>query len=229
MEYLSNGFTLELCEGAFPLSTDSIALADFAKLPKNAKVLDLGSGCGTLGLLLCASNSDCHITGIELDEKAHNAAIQNGKDNHITDRFTSICADLTTISSFTKPGSFDICITNPPYFTAGPESKSTPHARHENLCTMDRLLASAGWALKYGGDLFIVHKPERLSELFVCATRHSLEPKKLLLLRHKKDSPVALTLVQCRKGARPGLIWQEEVLHDADGGQTDYYRKIYHL
>ena len=49
MEFLPNGFTLELTEGAFPLSTDSMLLAHFAKLPRNARVLDLGSGCGTLG------------------------------------------------------------------------------------------------------------------------------------------------------------------------------------
>ena len=59
METLHNGFTLQLCEGAFPLSTDSIALSGFVKLPKNANVLDLCSGCGTLGLLLCAKDTGC--------------------------------------------------------------------------------------------------------------------------------------------------------------------------
>ena len=56
MELLHNGYTLELADGAFPLSTDSIALAGFVKLPKHARVLDLGAGCGTLGLLLCAKD-----------------------------------------------------------------------------------------------------------------------------------------------------------------------------
>ena len=46
-------YTLDLTSG-FPLSTDSMVLADFVRPPKNAVVLDLGSGCGTLGLLLCA-------------------------------------------------------------------------------------------------------------------------------------------------------------------------------
>ena len=53
METINNEFTLDL-SGGFPLSTDSMVLADFVKLPKNASVLDLGSGCATLGLLLCA-------------------------------------------------------------------------------------------------------------------------------------------------------------------------------
>ena len=67
MEYLHNGFTLSLCEGAFPLSTDSIVLSGFVRLPRNAKVLDLGSGCGTLGLLLCAKDDTCQVTGLEID------------------------------------------------------------------------------------------------------------------------------------------------------------------
>ena len=50
METLPNGFTLEIPQGVFPLSTDSMVLSAFVRLPKNARILDLGSGCGTLGL-----------------------------------------------------------------------------------------------------------------------------------------------------------------------------------
>lgn len=229
MEYLPNGFTLSLCEGAFPLSTDSMALADFVKLPRNASVLDLGAGCGTLGLLLCATHNDCRITGIELDSTAHSMAQQNAATNGISDRFTSICADLRTISKLVTPGSFQVCISNPPYFSGGPESSKTPIARREDTCCLDDLMSAAGWALKYGGDLFVVHKPERLAELFTCATRYKLEPKKLCLLRHKATGPVTVILVQCRKGAKPGLQWQEAALWTEEGSYTDYYRKIYHL
>ena len=66
MEQLPNGYTLELSDGCFPLSTDSMLLAHFAKLPRYAQVLDLGSGCGTLGLLLCAGDPNCTVTGVEL-------------------------------------------------------------------------------------------------------------------------------------------------------------------
>ena len=49
MEYLFNGYTLDFPPGTFPLSTDSMLLADFAVLPRNASVLDLGAGCGVVG------------------------------------------------------------------------------------------------------------------------------------------------------------------------------------
>ena len=94
---------------------------------------------------------------------------------------------------------------------------------------MEALFRSAAWAVKYGGDFFLVHRPERLAELFSCATAAKLEPKRLCLLRHKVDGPVALVLVQCRKGAKPGLLWEEFSLHEPDGSPTEYYRKLYHL
>ncbi len=229
MEQLHNGYTLELSEGAFPLSTDSIALAGFAKLPKNAQVLDLGSGCGTLGLLLCAKDPGCHVTGVELDQLAHAMALKNAETNGITNRLTSICADIGSIPTFIKAGSFSCCISNPPYFSAGPKSKTVPLARRDDLFPLQTLMSAAGWALKYGGDLFVVHRPERLAEVFSCACSHGLEPKRLQLLRHRENGEVALVLVQCRKGASPGLIWEEEALFHSDGTPTPYYRDLYHL
>jgi len=229
MEYLPNGFTLELCPEAFPLSTDSMVLSHFAKLPKNASVLDLGSGCGTLGLLLCSREETCRVTGIELGEAAHNTAQENIRRNALTDRMESICADLRTVPEILSPGSFHCCISNPPYFSGGPASRKAPLARREDACSPVELFRAAAWALKYGGDLFLVHKPERLAELIAAAAAHKLEAKRLGLLRHRPDAPVNLILLQFRKGAKPGLLWEELLLHNADGSPTPKYNEIYHL
>ena len=228
MEYLHNGFTLELCDGGFPLSTDSVALAGFVKLPKSACVLDLGAGCGTLGLLLCASDPGCSVTGIELSEDAHNAALKNAERNGISHRLTSICGDIRSIPEFLAPGSFHTCVSNPPYFTGGYKSAAA-QARHTDTCSAADLFASAQWALRYGGDFFLVHKPEYLAELCYQASVHQLTPKRLMLLRHKADGPVSLILLQCRKGGKPGLTIEEAALHHTDGTPTAYYQALYHL
>ncbi len=229
MEQLFNGFTLQLCDSAFPLSTDSIALSGFVRLPRQAKVLDLGSGCGTLGVLLCANDSNCSVTGIELDPQAHSTALQNANKNQISSRLYSICADIRDTASVIAPGSFHCCVSNPPYFSAGPQSKSHPIARHEQMCTLDDLFKAAAWSIHYGGDFFLVHKPERLAELCICAAKYKLEPKRLLLLHHRPGDPVSLILLQCRKGAKSGLIIEEEFLQDAHGNPSEYYRKLYHI
>ena len=228
METLFNGYTLEIAPGTFPLSTDSMALADFVRLPKNAEVLDLGAGCGTLGVLLCAKDTKCRVTGVELDKNAHNKALENATCNRLESRLNSICANITAIPDVIPQGSFDICVSNPPYFTSGKLSQTVPQARHELSCSLDALMHSAAWALKYGGDFHLVHKPERLAELFLCAAEVKLEPKRLCLLRHRPDGPVALVLVQMRKGAKPGLVWEDIVLKDADGNPSNDYKRIYH-
>lgn len=229
MEQLYNGFTLEIPEGTFPLGTDSMLLADFARLPKQASVLDLGSGCGTLGTLLCAKDSRCHVTGIELDDRAHQAALDNISRNGLEDRLSSICADLRTIPTRFPSGSFHCCISNPPYFSGGPESKKVPNARRENSCNISELIQSAAWALRYGGDFFLVHRPERLAEIISCAARNHLEAKRLRLIRHCEEGSVSLILLSFRKGAKPGLIWEELSLFHRDGTPTPEYRALYHF
>lgn len=229
METLHNGFTLSLSEGAFPLSTDSIALGGFVELKKDSRVLDLGSGCGTLGLLLCAKNDTCQVTGIELDPAAHEMALQNAKANGLDARLTSICADVKSLSTEITPGSFHCCVSNPPYYSAGPQSQKTPLARRDDRLPMEELFRAAARFLRYGGDFYLVHKPELLAQICALGSANSLEPKKLCLLRHKEGGPVSLILVHMKKGGKPGLIWQEEALHHADGSFTPYYKNLYHI
>ncbi|MGM9605666.1 MAG: tRNA1(Val) (adenine(37)-N6)-methyltransferase [Faecousia sp.] len=228
MEYLPHGFQLDIPPGCFPLTTDSMVLAHFAGDPGAGPVLDLGAGCGTLGLLLCARSERCHVTGVELDAAAHHGALENIRRNGLGQRMESICADLRRVPGLFAPGSFACCISNPPYFSGGPAS-FTPSARREDQCTLADLMKAAAWALKFGGDFFLVHRPERLGEIIALGAENALEAKQLTLVRHREDGPVALVLLKLRKGARPGLTMEEWVLHHRDGSPTNLYREIYHI
>ena len=226
MEFIRNDFTLDPAD-SFPLSTDSMILADFVKLPKNAAVLDLGSGCGTLGMLLCARNETCAVTGLELDEAAHAAALQNIERNCLAPRLSSICADLRDM----PPGmrDFHVCMSNPPYFSGGAAHSRNPGARREDTCTPRELFTAASKALRWGGDFFLVHTPERLAQLIFEASSAGLEPKRLRLVRHRPDCPISTILLSCRRGGKPGLQIDELCLYNTDGTPTGDYRRIYHL
>lgn len=229
MEYLPNGFTLELSPNSFPLSTDSMVLAHFTKLPKQARVLDLGAGCGTLGLLLCAKDPACHVTGLELSETAHMSAVENIRRNGLQDRMESICADLRRSGEIFPAGSFSVCISNPPYFSGGPASKQLTAARREDTCSLEELLHTGAKLLKYGGDFYLVHRPERLAEIIALGAANSLEAKRLLLVRHRPESEISIIALQLRKGGKPGLKIEEAVLFDSLDAPTGYYRNVYHL
>ncbi len=225
MERFASGYTLEICPGGFPFSTDSMLLADFVRLPKHARVMDLGSGCGTLGILLCGRYPDCRVQGIELTENAHKAALGNIEANGLDARLSSICADLRTVA----PDNCHACVSNPPYFSGGPASRQTPLARRTDAASLPELFAAAGRVLRWGGDFFLVHKPEMLAQLCACAAAEKLEPKRLCLVRHRKNGPIILLLMQCRKGGKPGLTMEEMYLFEEDGTPSPDYRRIYNI
>ncbi len=229
MEQLPKGLTLELPEGAFPLSTDSMVLSHFVKLPKNANILDLGSGCGTLGLLLCAKDSGCTVTGVELQMRDHLGAENNILRNGLDGRMNSVCADLRQVPGLFSPGSFSCCVSNPPYFSGGPASQTHPTARREDTCSLKELITVAAWALKYGGDFYLVHRPERLAQIIALGAEKSLEAKRLLMVRHRPESEISIIALQLRKGGKPGLIIEEAALYDSHGNPTPFYRSVYHL
>ena len=126
-------------------------------------------------------------------------------------------------------GSFRVCVSNPPYFSGGERHSRNPDARREDTCPPAALFAAAARALCFGGDFFLVHKPEKLAQLCAEASAAGLEPKQLRLVRHRPGAPISLILLSCRKGGKPGLIIDELILYHSDGTPTDDYRRIYHL
>lgn len=215
LEMLPGGLALELGPGCFPLSTDSLLLSDYVRLRGTQRVADLGSGCGTLGLLLCGRFPACTVTGLELQPEAHAAALANIHRNQLEDRMQSLLGDLRQIRNLLPAGGFDCVVSNPPYFpTSGAPAagQGARQARREDCCPLESVFQAAAWLLRYGGDLYLVHRPERLTDLLYWGRALRLEPKRLRLVRHRAAGPVSLVLLQCRLGAGSGLRLESDLV-----------------
>lgn len=229
-EILHNG--LRLLHDGFRLGTDSVLLSQFVALPRRARVADLGSGCGTLGLLLCARDAQCTVTGIELDEAAHALALQNIENNVLSARMTALHGDLRELPSLLPAGGFDCVLSNPPYFPprCGKLSEKAASARSELTLPLQALCRAAAWLLQTGGRFAVVHRPERLCDLFCTMRECGLEPKRLQFVRHRANGRPILVLIEARRGGHPGLQTESEfVLQKPDGTPTDDYRAAYHI
>lgn len=228
-ELLWNG--IRMTDGGFRLGTDSVLLAHFAQFPPRSYIADLGAGCGTLGLLLCASDPQVRVVGVELDESAHRAALENIRENALEERLRSILGDVREIKTLLPAGSFDCVIANPPYFPAGSGKKSSRSAlaRSEETLPLAALCKAAAWLLPCGGRFALVHRPERLCDLF-CAMRGSgIEPKRVQFVRHRPDAPVCLVMVEGRRGGAAGLRFETDLVEfTEDGAETEAYRAAYH-
>ena len=113
-EYFSGGITMTVTDGCFRLSTDSMVLADFCRLPRGAAVCDLGSGCGALGLLLLRDHPDMRVTGLEILPDAAAQARKNIDANHLSEHFSVITGDLREHRALLPANAFDAVVSNPP-------------------------------------------------------------------------------------------------------------------
>ena len=219
-------------EAAFRPGTDTFLLGAFPKLWRGARVCDLGCGCGALGLLLLAKCETLQVTGVEIQEPAARCAAENAAQNGLS-QFSVLHGDLREYRTLLPANGFDIVVSNPPYYPvsggAAPEKLPLAIARSEVCCTLSDLCACAAWCLRFGGSFFLVHKPERLTDLLVTLRENRLEPKRLQFVRHHPEASVSLVLVEARSGAKPGLTLQNDlILYTSSGEKTADYKRLYH-
>lgn len=216
----------------FPLGTDAVLLSDFAARGAVRRFADLGCGAGVILILLAQAFASAEGFGIELQPEAAETAQENAALNGVAERCEIRCGDLRKTSDLPEAGVFDLVVSNPPYFPVGsgysaPEG-SRRAAREERFCTLDDLCRAAARLTRWGGRFCIVHRPERLSELFVTLTKYGLEPKRLrMVCRTAADAP-SLVLVETQRGAKPGLVIEKPLaLCNPDGTESDESKRIY--
>ena len=231
-EFLQNGLTLTQLSSQFALGTDAMLLADFAKDCHGA-VCDLCAGCGQVGMLL-ASLTDASVTCVELQEEAALQIQKNIAQNRIPDRMRAVCGDIRNIRALLPHGSFDAVVCNPPYYPVGSgfsaKDEAIAVARTELCCTLADVCAAAAWLLSDGGSFYLVHKPERLTDLLTSLREHRLEPKQLRLVQHRQDAPFRFVLLRATLSGKAGLrILPPLTLQEPDGTPSAEYRRIYHM
>lgn len=231
-EQIGGKYRMQIPDTQFSLSTDSMALADFAQISPGARVCDLGCGCGALSLLLFAKCEQISVTGVELQAQAAQCAAQNAIENILPD-FSVLQGDLREHRTLLRANSFDAVVSNPPYYPvssgAMPQQQALAIARSELCCTLSDLCACAAWCLRFGGSFFLVHKPERLTDLLVTLRANRLEPKRLRFVRHHPGSGASLVLLEARSGAKPGLALENDLLlYTHTGEKTADFKRLYH-
>lgn len=217
----------------FKLGTDCVLLADFVKSPGARRGIDLGCASAALGLLLLQRMEKLHMTGLEILDEAAALARENMAANALEERSNIITGDIRKHRELFAAGSFDLVVANPPYFPLGSgklsEKEGRAGARGEVLCNLEDICTAAAFLLKTGGSFCLVHKPERLAQVFASMSAHGIEPKRLRMVCHRADSAANLVLVEGRRGGKPGLSVEPTlVLREADGSETEEVRRIYH-
>lgn len=216
-------------EGCFPPSTDSFLLAAFPRLRRGMRVCDLGAGAGLLGVLLLSREPSLAVTGIEKDQHACGYLRRNAEENALP--MTAVESDMRFSLESLPRQSFDLVITNPPYFA--PNSGAVAEgrrggARTESTATLGDILDAADALLRYGGELAMVYRTDRLGELMQEASNRRLTPKRLRLVHARFDAAPSMALVLYKKGGHHGLTVEPPLLLTLpDGRESNEVKAAY--
>lgn len=219
-------------EGSFKLSTDSVLLAHFASAIRGKKIIDLGCGAGVLTVLLSHARPDVRVEGVDIQPASAELCRENMAENGF-DPSAIMEGDLRSYRENFKAGAYDLVVSNPPYFPVesgyNAPADSRAIARDERCCTLGDICAAAKYLCRWGGAFALVHRPERLSEIFCAMTAHGIEPKRLRMVQYKAAHAPNLVLIEGRRGGKPGLnIEKPLILCNADGSDTEEVKNIYH-
>ena len=227
-----NGLMLIQKQSGFRFGVDAVLLSDFANVKKKHRVLDLCTGTGIVPFLLYGKYSPKEVWGVEIQEDMVEMANRSSKLNNTDDIVRFKCADLKDKKLVSELGRFDVITVNPPYKlnNAGilNSNDKLAIARHEILCNLEDVIVSARRLLADNGRMFIVHRPERLADIFGLMRKYNIEPKRVKMIHPSAKKAPNIVLVEGQRDGGAFLKWEEPLyVYNENGNYREEIDKIY--
>ena len=216
----------------YRFSIDAVILAHHAIPRSGDKVLDLGTGCGIIPLILAYRHRDINLCGVEVQPELAELAAVNVRDNRLEDRITVLCKDMKQLKPDKTSGKFDLVVCNPPYRRQG-SGRINPDAeraiaRHEIKVDLGAVVKAAYRMLRTAGRLVTIYTAERITDILVQMRTGHLEPKYIRTIHSGRNTEAGLILVESVKGGRPGLkIAPPMIVYKESGDYTKEVKQMF--
>lgn len=209
----------------FRFSQDALLLAAFAgQYSVRGRVIDLGTGCGVVGLALALDHPAFFGVGFDAQSEMLVHAQDNARRLGCAQRFSFVRGNVAQPLGV-HAESFDLAVCNPPYREPG-RGRSCPetgksNARFEELGRLDDFVRATAFVLRNQRWCAFVFLAERCDELLSCMRTWRLQPKEMLCIHPRTDAPAKLVLVRGRKNGGSGLrLGPPLFLHEGRGAES---------
>ena len=154
--------------------------------------------------------------------------------NNLENRVEIINVDLKLLKNVIPSATVDVVTVNPPYMKKGTgvinEKNAIIISKHEVSCTLEDVIKEAARLLKFNGEFYMIHKSERIADVFCTMRKYKIEPKRIRFVYPQVDKPSNLVLVE---GARSGKEFLKHekplIVYKENKEYTDEIYKIYNI
>lgn len=219
-------FAVRQSVNAMKVSTDSVLLGAWVDATKANNILDIGAGTGILSMMCAQKNPDASITAVEVDPLAAEECADNFQKSVWNSR-CQVHADTIQNYALQCDKSFDLIITNPPFFTGGVLSGSQRRddVRHTKKLPVIDLCNAVRKLLKDDGTFYIILPELEAMRFQEMATQYRLYVSKKCLVLPKPNAFTERVLMCFQKTPVVPQV-EQLILEDASGQRSKEYEEL---
>ncbi|MFB3925732.1 MAG: tRNA1(Val) (adenine(37)-N6)-methyltransferase [Syntrophales bacterium] len=216
----------------YRFSIDAILLAQFVRLGRGDRIIDMGTGSGVISMILASRSKDVWITGLEIQDDLAEMAKRSVAINCLEDRVEIRTGDVRHIGDLFAPFMYDTVVFNPPYrkVYTGRLSRDMEKAvaRHEIRGTLGDFLSAASYLLKPSGRAYLIYTAARAAGLFYRMREAGIEPKRMRIVHSSRSTEGEFILMEGLKGGGEELLVMPPLfIYDEAGEYTVEMKAIF--
>ena len=215
-------------KNGFRFSIDAPLLASFIQTKNEDEILEIGTGCGIIPMLLSVKPFR-HIVALEVQQGLADLARRNIMLNHLDGRITIVEKDFRQYNPWRQ---FDIVFSNPPYipkdsgYLSRTEEKNI--AKHEILCSVEEVLNSVKNWLKSNGSAYFILPDNRREEFGATLLKAGLKLKRSRLVYPREGEPPNIFLIECSPASDDHCqVMPPLILYGQNGKYTEEAEAIF--
>ena len=212
-------------ENGFFFNSDSHFLYNFiSQLSPKGKILDIGMGCGILGLLVAR---DFRVDLFGIDKQKHNVFLsqKNAEVNNINASFEH--GDYIDHQFREK---FDFVISNPPYYHDGvskSNNESLHISRYNSHLPLENFIQKTSHILKPQGHFIFCYDAKQIQNILLLLNKFKLTLNTLQFVHGSDKKPSSLVFIHARSNSKALTKILPPLFPFINGQNSDMVKKIY--
>ncbi len=217
-------FSIQDDNATMKVGTDSVLLGCMVNVSNPKRILDIGTGCGIIALILAQQFPNATIDAIDIDE----GSISDAKQNFERSLWSNILTPhLSSLQEWDKDCQYDLIVSNPPYFvnTLRCPSDKRNMARHNDTLSFEDLIVHTKRLMATEGDFWCILPPTEAEEVIHLATAKGLSFVGCYHIHNKPESAIRRTILHFSKALALTSQDQHRHLRNADSTYSDWYHQ----
>lgn len=218
-------FSLEDDRCAMKVGTDAVLLGAWVNVEGASRILDVGTGCGIIALMLAQRTAnDVIIEGIEVEPTDAEQAQENTNHSPWANRVT---IHSVALQDFQSSAQFDLIVSNPPYFINSqlPPTAHRAQARHTQALSFEELIYHSLRLLNANGRLAVILPFEEGNLFQSLAEQQGLFPTSRLAFYSRQGKSQERWLLEFSKIKLP-IKEEQLILHGEGENWSDDYKNL---